>query len=92
MRNIIAIVALSAALPAVAAAAPTPQTWPIDPVHSTAQFTARHFGIVPVIGTIPIKSGSVQLDENSQIPIAVSAELDPANLDTHNEMRDGDLR
>lgn len=92
MRNIVAVLALGIALPAVAAAAPTPQTWSVDPVHSTAQFTARHFGIVPVIGTIPIKNASVQLNEGSQIPVAVSAELDPANLDTHNGMRDGDLR
>jgi len=36
-------------LPVAAAA---PETWSVDPVHSTAQFTARHFGIVPVIGMI----------------------------------------
>jgi len=61
-------------------------------VHSTAQFTARHFGIVPVIGTIPIEKASVQLNSGSQIPIAVSAELDASKLDTHNDRRDGDLR
>jgi polyisoprenoid-binding protein YceI len=69
-----------------------PETWTVDPVHSTAQFTARHFGIVPVIGTIPIEKASVQLDAGSQIPTAVSAELDASKLDTHNDMRDGDLR
>ncbi|MGA8098069.1 MAG: YceI family protein [Candidatus Cybelea sp.] len=68
------------------------QTWPVDPVHSTAQFTARHFGIVPVIGTIPIVKASVQLSEGSQIPSAVSADLDAAKLDTHNDRRDADLR
>ncbi|MGB8910360.1 MAG: YceI family protein, partial [Candidatus Cybelea sp.] len=68
------------------------QTWPVDPVHSTAQFTARHFGIVPVIGTIPIVKASVQLGEGSQIPSAVSAELDATKLDTHNDRRDADLR
>jgi polyisoprenoid-binding protein YceI len=69
-----------------------PETWTIDPVHSTAQFTARHFGIVPVIGTIPIRTASVKLDPGSQIPVAVSAVLDASKLDTHNDMRDGDLR
>jgi polyisoprenoid-binding protein YceI len=68
------------------------ETWTIDPVHSTAQFTARHFGIVPVIGTIPILKASVRIDAGSQIPVAVSAELDASKLDTHNDMRDGDLR
>ncbi|HEY2554661.1 MAG TPA: YceI family protein [Candidatus Cybelea sp.] len=68
------------------------ETWTVDPVHSTAQFTARHFGIVPVIGTIPIKSASVKLDSGAQIPTAVSADLDASKLDTHNDMRDNDLR
>ena len=67
-------------------------TWTVDPVHSTAQFTARHFGIVPVIGTIPIVKASVQLNPGSQIPVSVSAELDASKVDTHNDMRDGDLR
>lgn len=75
--------------PALAVA---PQTWKVDPIHSTAQFTARHFGIVPVIGTIPIVAASVTLDPGAQIPIAVSAELDPSKADTHNDTRDGDLR
>jgi polyisoprenoid-binding protein YceI len=68
------------------------ETWTVDPVHSTAQFTARHFGIVPVIGTIPIKSASVTLDSGSQIPTAITADLDASKLDTHNDMRDNDLR
>lgn len=74
--------------PVVAAEA----SWSVDPVHSTAQFTARHFGIVPVIGTIPIVKASVQLSAGSQIPTAVSAELDASKLDTHNDRRDADLR
>lgn len=88
-RLIIAALALTLAPLAALAAA---QTWSVDPVHSTAQFTARHFGIVPVVGTIPIKNASVKLDGQSQIPVAVSAALDPSGLDTHNSDRDGDLR
>jgi polyisoprenoid-binding protein YceI len=76
----------------VASPALAADSWSIDPVHSTAQFTARHFGIVPVVGTIPIVTGSVQLNSGSQIPVAVSAELDAAKLDTHNDQRDADLR
>lgn len=76
----------------IVATAATPETWTVDPVHSTAQFTARHFGIVPVIGTIPIVSASVQLAAGSQIPVAASAELDASKLDTHNDNRDRDLR
>ncbi len=91
MRNSLTVVLFAAAaLPLSAIAAM--QTWTVDPVHSTAQFTARHFGIVPVIGTIPIQSAAVKLNEGSPIPVSVSAILDPTQLDTHNSMRDGDLR
>jgi polyisoprenoid-binding protein YceI len=91
MRNTIAILSLGGAL-LVLTAASAPQTWSVDPVHSSAQFTARHFGIVPVIGTIPIKNATVKLSEGSQIPVAVSASLDPTQLDTHDSRRDDDLR
>jgi polyisoprenoid-binding protein YceI len=68
------------------------QVWTVDPIHSTAQFTAKHFGIVPVVGTIPIVSASVTMNGSSQIPLAVSAQLDPTKEDTHFEMRDNDVR
>jgi polyisoprenoid-binding protein YceI len=74
------------------ASAATLQTWNVDPVHSTAQFTAKHFGIVPVLGTIPIRSATVKLSGDGQIPVAVSAVLDVSKLDTHNDDRDSDLR
>ena len=83
----LSLLAVLGALPALAA-----ENWSVDPVHSTAQFTARHFGIVPVIGTIPIAQASVELNSGSQIPIAVSAVLDASKLDTHNSTRDSDLR
>jgi len=83
------LVTLAAGAPAIAA---QPETWSVDPVHSTAQFTARHFGIVPVIGTIPIRSASVKLNPGEQLPISVTAEFDPSKVDTHNDMRDGDIR
>ncbi|HEY1681981.1 MAG TPA: YceI family protein [Candidatus Tumulicola sp.] len=80
------------ALAAESVSAATFQTWTVDPVHSTAQFTAKHFGIVPVLGTIPIRSASVKLSGDNQIPVAVSAVLDVSKLDTHNDDRDSDLR
>jgi len=68
------------------------EAWRVDPNHAAAQFTARHFGIVPVTGSIPVKKVVVKLEPDSQIPIEVSAELDPSNVDTHNGSRDNDLR
>ena len=88
----LASLALILTVSATAAAFAATETWTVDPNHSTAQFTARHFGIVPVVGTIPIKRAVVKLSPGSQVPIEVSAELDPANEDTHNGMRDSDIR
>lgn len=92
MRALKLAFALLAPLGGIPALAATSQIWTVDPVHSTAQFTARHFGIVPVIGTIPIRSASLTLVGDSQIPTAASAELDASKLDTHDDRRDGDLR
>jgi polyisoprenoid-binding protein YceI len=91
MKRTLAILVF-VALHSAPALATTSQTWSVDPVHSTAQFTARHFGIVPVIGTIPIVSASVQLNSGSQIPVSVTAELDASQLDTHDDNRDRDLK
>lgn len=76
----------------VASAAAAAETWPVDPSHSSAQFTARHFNIVPVVGTIPIKEARVKLNPGSEIPVEVSGTLDPSGVDTHNGSRDNDLR
>jgi polyisoprenoid-binding protein YceI len=85
-------VILGSLLGLVAVPALASQTWTVDPIHSTAQFTAKHFGIVPVVGTIPIVAASVTINDGSQIPSAVSAQLDPSKEDTHFEMRDNDVR
>lgn len=92
MKISVPVLTLLVALCAPPVLAAKLQTWTVDPVHSTAQFTARHFDIVPVIGTIPIRSASVTLNDDSQVPVAVSAELDASKIDTHNDMRDSDLR
>jgi len=85
----IAVCSLVVALGTPAFAA---QTWTVDPIHSTAQFTAKHFGIVPVVGTIPIVAASVAINDGSEIPLALSAQLDPSKEDTHFETRDNDVR
>jgi polyisoprenoid-binding protein YceI len=92
MRLAIALFTLAMLQPAAPALGAQPETWSVDPVHSTAQFTARHFGIVPVIGTIPLLSASVKLNSGEQVPVAITAEFDPSKVDTHNDMRDSDLR
>lgn len=91
-RTLLFALSIATLAGAAAGSAAGLETWSVDPVHSTAQFTARHFGIVPVIGTIPIVKASVKLNAGSQVPGAVAAELDASKIDTHNDMRDSDLR
>jgi polyisoprenoid-binding protein YceI len=67
-------------------------TFLADPVHSSANFTAVHLGISHVSGIIPIKSASVEMNESTNIPTSAKATLDPAGVDTRNDMRDGDLK
>lgn len=67
-------------------------TWMADPVHSSATFTITHLGISHVTGTIAIKSATVVIPDGSNIPVSATATLDPGTIDTHNDMRNGDLK
>jgi polyisoprenoid-binding protein YceI len=87
----ICFVFLLALLGIVPALAQT-NTWNIDPNHSTAQFTVRHFGISNVTGSFTKVTGTVVLDEK-QIPNSqVSATIDVNSVDTRVEARDKDLK
>ena len=92
MKALTYILSLCVVLAAQPVLGAQPETWTVDPVHSTAQFTARHFGIVPVIGTIPIEQGHRLRSMPARRSRAVSAALDASKVDTHNDTRDGDLR
>lgn len=69
-----------------------PGSYLIDAARSSADFTATHiFGLQPVAGTIPIRSGTVVVAEDLQRSTA-SAELDAAAFATDNPRRDKDVR
>ena len=78
-------------LSALSAAAQT-STWNIDPNHSTAQFTVRHFGISNVTGNFTKVSGTIVLNDNDVTQSQVSATIDVSSVDTRVEGRDKDLR
>ncbi len=67
-------------------------TWQIDPVHSSAQFSVRHMGISTVRGAFTKVSGSVQYDAADPSKSSVEVTIDAASVDTRVEMRDKDLR
>jgi len=87
----IRFVFLLALLGTVPALAQT-NTWNIDPNHSTAQFTVRHFGISNVTGSFTKVTGTVVLDEKQISNSQVSATIDVNSVDTRVEARDKDLK
>lgn len=74
------------------AASAADATWKADLNHSSAQFTAVHLAIAHVTGSIPIKSATLIIPANTDVPSSVRAELDPRGIDTRVTMRDNDLR
>lgn len=74
-----------------AGAADAPRTWNADPVHSSAQFTAKHFGVARVTGTIPLTSAVITA-ANPKLPTSIVATLSTSGVDTHEPDRDADLK
>ncbi len=75
-----------------ATAARADVTYNIDPGHSLAEFTALHFEITKVRGSILVTQGTVVVPQGSYVPTAVSATLNAQSLDSRNADRDSDLR
>lgn len=69
----------------------TTGTWTIDASHSEATFTVRHAGISKVRGSVAITDGIVVIGEDPATA-SVTANLDPATINTRDEGRDAHLR
>jgi polyisoprenoid-binding protein YceI len=81
---------LSLALFAAQALA-APQTYEIDPGHSSVEFTVRHM-FSKVTGSFGKFRGTINYDAAAPASSSVSAEIDASSIDTNNEKRDGHLR
>jgi polyisoprenoid-binding protein YceI len=68
-----------------------PGTWVIDTDHSQAQFMVRHAHVAKVRGTVRITRGTILVGKSLDLS-AVSAELDPATVNTDLPARDSHLR
>jgi polyisoprenoid-binding protein YceI len=90
-RSVLVLVAAAVAASAAASAQTQPQRWIADPVHSTAQFTATHFGLEHVLGVIPIQSATI-VAQSPALPASITATLDATGVDTRYADRDADLR
>jgi polyisoprenoid-binding protein YceI len=86
---------LAAALAAVAQPPqPTggPNTWQIDPNHTSAQFSVRHMMVSTVRGKLGRVAGTVDYDGQSAQSIKADVTIDVTGVDTGVDGRDKDLR
>jgi polyisoprenoid-binding protein YceI len=65
--------------------------WMIDPDHSVARFSVRHFMIANVEGLFSKMSGSVQFDPPGLNQLSVDAEIEVESLTTGHPERDEHL-
>lgn len=68
------------------------QTWQIDPVHSSSQFSVSHLGISTVRGVFEKTTGTVTYDPSDPTKTQIDATLDATTVNTRIQMRDNDLR
>lgn len=64
----------------------------VDRAHTTVEFVVRHLMIAKVRGRFTGVDGQVELAAGSDVPIAISATIDAASIDTREEQRDAHLR
>src|SRR5579885_3205991 len=85
---VLVVLGLTLAAPAVASA----DTWKIDPVHSTVEFTVRHMTISSVRGQFDEVAGTITAKDNDPSSVAIEATIDTASIDTRSSDRDADLK
>jgi polyisoprenoid-binding protein YceI len=69
-----------------------PESWHIDPMHSSAQFSVRHMMISTVRGQLGGVKGSVTYDRKSPKNSSVEATIDCSTVYTGDPKRDSDLK
>jgi polyisoprenoid-binding protein YceI len=70
---------------------PAAGDWELDPVHTSAQFVARHLMVSKVRGKFTEVSGTIHIAEDAT-ESSVEVRIDPASVETGDEQRDAHLR
>lgn len=86
MRHILAVAAILLAAPALRA-----ETYDIDASHSNVGFRIRHL-VAKTSGRFTKFSGTIDFTPGKPETWKVTADIDPASINTDNEKRDGHLR
>lgn len=75
-----------------AAAAARADTWNIDPVHTTVEFSVRHMMISNVKGQFERVSGTISANGSDPNSVQISAVIDATSINTRVEKRDAHLK
>jgi polyisoprenoid-binding protein YceI len=86
------IAAATLAILVLASAAQAQKNWSVDPVHSTAIFSARHFNAGNVWGRFNEIKGDIAWDDQDPGKSSFNLTVNADSLDTHNQMRDNHLK
>src|SRR5271154_2573003 len=76
----------------VAPALAATSTWNLDPMHSNAEFRARHLGISNAQGEFTKITGTAQIDDSDITKSSVTVTIDTSSVDTRVSRRDDDLK
>jgi polyisoprenoid-binding protein YceI len=66
--------------------------WQLDPFHTQVEFAARHLGMMTVRGNFAEVRSTGTIDPQDPESSQFSVTIDTASIQTHNQIRDNDLR
>jgi polyisoprenoid-binding protein YceI len=82
------LIAMIVALPVLANA----DSWQIDPMHTSVEFTVRHMMISNIKGVFEKTSGTVTVEGSDPTSAKIDATIDASSIDTRVDRRDEDLK
>ena len=88
ISKVVVVIAFTLAAPVLVHA----DTWKIDPMHTSVEFTVRHMMISNVKGTFEKTSGTVTVDGADPTTAKIDAVIDASSINTRVEKRDADLK
>jgi polyisoprenoid-binding protein YceI len=92
MKNWVSSSLIALALMIAVPLAASADTWQIDPVHTTVEFTVRHMMISNVRGLFTKVAGTITAKDNDPASVKVEATIDTSSIDTRSADRDADLK
>src|SRR6266852_6017537 len=92
MNSWISKVALAIAFTLMAPVLVHADTWQIDPMHTSVEFTVRRMMISNVQGTFEKTSGTVTVDGSDPTTAKIDATIDASSINTRVKRRDADRK